>query len=56
MMTVFVTTVAVLVLSMFALMAIVPLMLESHLGDDVPDNVVHLESRRRMARDDRDAA
>lgn len=56
MMTVFVTTVTVLALSLFALMAMVPLMLESRRGDDVPDNVVHMASRRRVPNDGRDAA
>lgn len=56
MMTIFVATVAVLSLSLYALMAIVPLMLESHLGNEVPDNVVHLSSRWRDQDDVRGAA
>ncbi|HWV25000.1 MAG TPA: hypothetical protein VNZ58_12485 [Thermomicrobiales bacterium] len=56
MMTVIAMTLAILALVLFALMAITPLMLESHFGDDVPDNVVHLESRRQVRDDARDAA
>lgn len=47
MMTVFVTTVIVLVVSFSALTAIAPLMLQSMLRDDAPDNVVHIDQMRR---------
>jgi|GEM_PF-6032215 len=58
MLTIFVTTVTVLILSLFALMAIVPFMLESQSSKGtLPDNIVQFGHQRRSGQDnDRPAA
>lgn len=57
MLTIFVTTVTVLILSLFALMAIVPFMLESQSKRDLPGNVVQFGNKRPHGQDmDRPAA
>lgn len=58
MLTIFVTTVTVLILALFALMAIVPFMLESQSSKgELPDNVVQFGYQRQSGQDnDRPAA